>query len=150
MAADPAHVTRKVHHVAQSLVTTMSHDLPISKKRYLNLVRALADKDQKTQLGSDATTQRLSEKDEKIGDLKWKAGLWTDDYVTVVDWKKQLVARGGRIAVSGVSSRNLNTYLLSTAQSHGHLRMEIDLARAAIAREVRVNQILAERVCRRY
>lgn len=63
-------MTQKAIDATRSLVTTVGHNVTDSKKGYLDLVRALAEKVQKTQRKLDAISRQLLEKEEKIGELE--------------------------------------------------------------------------------
>lgn len=65
-------------------------------------------------------------------ELELKVRLLTDGSVADSNVRKQLATRLAWIAVLKQSSVNLNNYLALLTRSHSALRMELDLARAAI------------------
>lgn len=149
-AGDTGDVTEELLNTKQSLVTAVSHDVPVSKKGYLDLVGALAEKVQKAQRESDATARQLSEKEGKFRGLELKVGLLTDDSVAVSGFHKQLAANDARTAVLEESSANLNSLLASLICSPGALRGELDSARTAISWREHVIRDFADRVCKGY
>lgn len=74
-AGDTDDVAEEALNATRLLVKAVDHDFPISKKRYLDLVRALAEKVQESWRESDASTQQLPEKVGNIGELKLKLSL---------------------------------------------------------------------------
>lgn len=66
---DAGDVTKEVLDATRLIFTAVGHDVPISEKGYLDLLRGLSDKVQKAQRKTDATTRQLSEKERKIGEM---------------------------------------------------------------------------------
>lgn len=69
---DSGDVTEEAFDASRSLVAAVSHDVPVLKKRYLELVCAFADKVQKVQRVSDVTTRQLAVVEAKIGELEFR------------------------------------------------------------------------------
>lgn len=73
-----------------SLVTAVGHSVPVSKAQFFEPGRDLADKVEKVRRDSVASTQLLSEQNEKIEELELKARLSIDASVSVSDLKKTI------------------------------------------------------------
>lgn len=79
-----------------------------------------------------------------------KISLLTDDSVPVVDLRKQGADEDARFAVFEDFSAYLNKSLASVTWSHGDLRLELVLARAAITRGERATWVFADRARKGY
>lgn len=132
------------------LVTAVGHDVLISRKLYLDLVRVVTDNVQKAKLESGATSQQFFEKKGKIVELELKVRLLTSDSVAVLGLKKQLASRDGRITVLEESSANVNKFQALTIRNHDALQMVLDLDRVVISLGKRVNREITDGVCKGY
>lgn len=126
----------------------MGHKVPASKKGYLELVRAFADKVEKEYRESDAITGQLSEQKEKIGVLELKVHLLTDNSVAVSDLRMQLAALETRNAILEESFANMNKSLSSMTRRHGALRIGLDPGCPAIGRVEHVIQEFKDKDCK--
>lgn len=76
-------MTEEVLNATWSLVTAVGHEIPVSKKGYLELIRTLSNKVRNEQRESKATTRQLAVEEVKIRELEMKGRLMTDDSVVV-------------------------------------------------------------------
>lgn len=67
---DTAYVTKQTFDATRLFVTVVGHDVPVSKKEYMEARCALADKVQNTQRKSKASSPQLSVKEREIEELK--------------------------------------------------------------------------------
>lgn len=79
-------VTEKALEVTRSLVAALGHEVPVSKREYLEMGHTLADRGQKVQSKSEVTTRELAANEAKIEEFELKE---TDVSVLVSDLKKQ-------------------------------------------------------------
>lgn len=98
-AIRPSGGTEEALDATRSAVTVGGHNVPVSEKGDLELLRTLADKVQKLQHQLDANTRQLSAQGAEIGELELKIRRFMNDSAVVSDLKKQLADRHVRIAV---------------------------------------------------
>lgn len=146
-AGDTGDETEKVLDATRSLATDLCQDMPISKRGNLELVSAFADKVQKTQRESVATTWLLSEHNIEVDEPELKAHLLIDASVGVSYLKKQLATQHPRIAVLEESSKIVNKSLVSITGTRDVLRKQLDWTRALIDRKDRIICDFTDRFC---
>lgn len=145
-AENTSDVTEEPLDATRRIVTAVSHDVPISKKRYLELVRALSNEVQNMQRESDATTPHFSEEEVKIGELALKVCLLSDDSVAVSNLKRPLAARDLCSALMEESSAIVNKSLASITWRHGTLHMQLNSGRGTLSRVERVTRDITDMV----
>lgn len=87
-AGSASEMRKAAHDPSRVLVTAMSHVVPVSKKRYLALVRILADRVEKTKRDRELTTRRSAADEMMIKESDLEVCLLTDDTVVVSYFKK--------------------------------------------------------------
>lgn len=101
------------------------HKLPVSKKRYFELLRTLANNVQKARHDSEATQGQSAAHEARIKEMELKVSLLTDSSVLVSDVQELLVVQDEQVGVFEESSADLNKLLASMMRSQGALRWEL-------------------------